>query len=105
MMEDAPEYEDGGELYRFDKGTWSDVVKAKLTGRVLDAAEWAIEHDECAMSAIHDLLTDNGVAPSYIKPPEEFTGKTRKTNACAGVTVMNMGGVKLELRELANDAH
>ena len=102
LMEDAPEFEDGGELYRFDKGTWWDVVRARLTGRVLDVAEWALEHDECTMTAIHELLIESGLAPSYEKPPSEFTGKTRKTHASTGATVMNQGGVMMELRELAN---
>lgn len=84
MLDDAPEYEDGGEVYRFDKSTWSDVVRAKLTGPILDATEYAHEHDECEASAIQELLISHGLSPSDLKPDHSWKVpigiKSRKPN-------------------------
>ncbi len=64
---DAPELAldaDVTEVYRFDQGTWSAVCKANIQGEVLVAAERG------GQKGVHDLLCEEGISPSYMKPPD-----------------------------------
>ncbi len=99
LMDDgeAPEFEKGGELYRFDKEAWLHVVKAKLTAAVLLAAE------EKGTEGVDALLWENGISPSVDRPPEPFTGRVRVLRAARGTTVTNQGGVMMELRALSKE--
>lgn len=95
LDDDLPEYEDGGEVYRLDLGLWRDLLDKRLTAQVLSAGESG------GAKAIDDLLIRHGLCPSHDRPPDHT--KYRTPQAAAGVKVQNFGGVRQELKDLANE--
>lgn len=92
---DAPEFEKGGELYRFDKSTWKDVIKSRLTAAVLAAAE------KNGCEGVDGLLMDHGIPPSVERPPTAFTGRVRVMKATRGVKPFDYHEVGKHLRAVA----
>ncbi|PCJ90948.1 MAG: hypothetical protein COA52_09705 [Hyphomicrobiales bacterium] len=95
LDDDLPEYDEGGEVYRFQHGLWWRLVREKLTIQVLEAGEAG------GTKAIDQLLDRHGIAPSQNKPPPHNVYRTPKT--ARGVKVLNNGGIKLEMRHIANE--
>lgn len=95
LDDDLPEYEDGQEIYQIDLGMWGRLVKMCITAQVLSAA------DEGGANAIDELLIRHGLCPNSDRPPPHT--KYRTPRAPRGLKVQNHGGVRNELRNLAND--
>lgn len=95
LDDDLPEYEDGGEVYRLDLGLWRRLLNLRLTAQILAAGEIG------GTNGIDDLLIRHGLCPNSDRPPPHT--KYRTPQAPRGLKVQNHGGVRNELRNLAND--
>ncbi len=102
---EAHEFEEGGEVYRFDPHSWIQVVRAKLTAQVLGAAQ--IGPDE-----VENLLIRHDIDLPEFKPEAfgpvsgqlaripEYSGCVRTPKGTGSTKVLNQSHVRRELRSL-----